>query len=181
MRKGVSPGKIIANLQEDFLAHGLEAYDQFKRLNVGIDHDEAGEAQKRVAEDGKEVIEPLEDAETKAARAAVYGVFRLPGWLGDRTDKEGRGSLVDTSESAAYIERKKRESLQKADGREPGPTMVTLMNHVHTNEPAPHTESNEPGGGGGPGGGDGGNEGGETDIKTALRRARDPDGEDDYF
>ena len=112
MRKGMSPSKIIQNLQDDFLANGLEAYDQFKRLNVGIDHDANGEAMKRVTEDGVEIIEPIIDAETKAANANIYGSFQLPTWLGDKTDKEGgkRGGIIDTTESETYINRKKTES-----------------------------------------------------------------------
>lgn len=57
----------------------------------------------------------------------------------------------------------------------PGPTILTLKNHIHINEPAFHTESNEPGVG------DGGDKGSEKDIKAALRHARDPNGEEDFY
>jgi hypothetical protein len=181
MRKGMSPKKIIQNLQDDFLANGLEAYDQFKRLNVGLDHDAEGEARKRIAEDGEEIIEPIIDAETKAKNANVYGVFQLPAWIGDKTDKEGgkRGGMVDTAESEAYVNRKKAESHGRAMAREAGPSSAALFNHVHVNEGKNPGGPDGPGGGSdGPGGYDGGDEG---DIKAALRRARDPDGEDDLF
>ena len=82
-QKGVSPKKIIQNLQDEFLAQGLEAYDHFKRMSVGIDHDEKGEPLMRVAEDGTEIIEPIEEQD-KASRLNVYGVFKMPNWLGDR-------------------------------------------------------------------------------------------------
>lgn len=52
MRKGMRPQEVIKELQEDFLAKGLDAYEQFKRLNIGIDHDEQGEPQRTVIEGG---------------------------------------------------------------------------------------------------------------------------------
>lgn len=110
LRKGRKPHEIIQDLQDDFLAQGLDAYEHFKRLrfNVGIDHDEQGEPQRRVVEGGQEIKEPLLDPEAPAV-GEVYGVFRLPNWLGDRTDKVG--SLVDTSENETYIRRK--QGLQR--------------------------------------------------------------------
>jgi len=44
-----------------------------------------------VIEEGKEIIEPLEDQETRDAKKQIYGVFKLPNWVGDRTDINAGG------------------------------------------------------------------------------------------
>jgi len=92
MQKGLSPQKIIQNLQDDFLAHGLEAYDQFKRLNVGIDHDDKGEPIQRIVREGKELIELIEVKKD-------YGMQGTPAWVGDRTFAAGASRMVDNAES----------------------------------------------------------------------------------
>ena len=68
MRKGMTPAAIIKNLQDDFLAEGIEAYDSFKRMTVGLDHDKDGEVNKRSIYKGHETIEPLEGPDTNASR-----------------------------------------------------------------------------------------------------------------
>ena len=190
LRKGRKPQEIIQELQDDFLAQGLDAYEQFKRLNVGIDHDEHGEPQRRIVEGGQEIKEPLLDPGAPA-RGGVDGVFALPDWRGDRTDRPG--GLVDTSESATYLARKDGERKRKL-GEAHGPSLATLVHHVGSQEPMPHKQPSGPGddGGGGPDGGPGGGAGspsalqgeggdGEGGIRAVLRRARDPDGEDAFF
>ena len=189
LRKGRKPHEIIQDLQDDFLAQGLDAYEQFKRLNVGIDHDEQGQPHRRVVEDGQEIKEPLIDPEAPA-EDEVYGVFQLPNWLGDRTDKGG--GLVDTSENEAYVARKRGEKERKQRMAGQGPSLAALTNHIVTQEPMAHRKPGGDGGDGGPDGGPGGGggspsalegEGGDREggIRAVIRRARDPDGEDAFF
>jgi len=80
MQKGTSPTKIIHELQQDFLAQGLDAYEQFKRLNMGLDHDAEGNPVKRVVIYGKEIVEEVKD---KNAPKSVYGFPGTPAWIGD--------------------------------------------------------------------------------------------------
>ena len=42
--KGVSAEQLLEELKQDFINQGLDAYQQFKRLGVGVDFDEQGQA-----------------------------------------------------------------------------------------------------------------------------------------
>lgn len=42
--KGATPDQLLTELKNDFIDKGLDAYNQFKRLGVGVDFDEAGNA-----------------------------------------------------------------------------------------------------------------------------------------
>ncbi len=42
--KGATPDELLADLKNDFIDKGLDAYNQFKKLGVGVDFDEDGNA-----------------------------------------------------------------------------------------------------------------------------------------
>ena len=42
--KGATPDQLLTGLKNDFIDKGLDAYNQFKKLGVGIDFDDMGNA-----------------------------------------------------------------------------------------------------------------------------------------
>jgi hypothetical protein len=39
-----SPAELLTQLKDEFIDKGLDAYEQFKKLGVGVDFDEQGQA-----------------------------------------------------------------------------------------------------------------------------------------
>lgn len=109
LRKGQGPREIIKNLQDEFLAKGLDAYEQFKALGSNVDFDENGMPFERHAKDGEEKIVPVkvdngEDwrgerppEEKEDKNKFLSG--KLPMWIGDRDVEGKRVGVFDTSES----------------------------------------------------------------------------------
>ena len=88
LKKGITPNEIVKNLQEDFLANGLEAYENFKRLGIGVEHDENGRPIQREVKRGEVVITDLEDIDAFK--------YQPPPWMGDG---DRRGTIIDTNEA----------------------------------------------------------------------------------
>ena len=55
------------------MANGLDAYEQFKKHSTGIEHNQDGEAMRRQADDGEELLEYIHDKETREGKKRVYG------------------------------------------------------------------------------------------------------------
>ena len=86
--------------------------------------------------------------------------------------------LIDTSEAQAFLDHKKDVKAAHKARVDAGSSMATLSNFVVTKDgPSKNIGKGGPGGGDG---GSGGNEGG-GDIKDILNKARDPEGELDFF
>ena len=150
MRKGLTPKRIIDDLQEDFLAHGLDAYEQFKRMNIGVAHDDDGVAyfEKR-DKDGTSQPHKLADPADDPARS-VYGFPGTPAWIGDKTMAAGTSRMVEAPESQAYLDRK-NPNPSKPEKRlsDKGTSLARLVHHI-TNKEGGGPEDGSDGGGDGP-------------------------------
>ena len=108
--KGRTPDELLQGLKEDFMAHGLDAYGQFKRLGVGVGHTDAGLA---YVQDGVRMGLDIRLAEQRESKA--------PRWIGPTDEEPGQEradvdpSRVEVSETAEYLQR--AEHLRKRAAR----------------------------------------------------------------
>ena len=89
--KGATPQQLLNKLQKDFLAKGLDAYTQFKKLGAGIDHDEDGNEIndnpkiKKADDDDDDLIDP-----------------KIPKWRSDQGDDK---KFLEIREIEGYMTR----------------------------------------------------------------------------
>jgi hypothetical protein len=67
--KGATPDQLLTELKNDFIDKGLDAYNQFKRLGVGVDFDDNGNA---FAEGGIQKVRKI-IKEQREAKLAFIG------------------------------------------------------------------------------------------------------------
>lgn len=122
-KKGQSSFQIISELEKDFLAHGMEAYESFKQLGTehGIGHDPAGHPEKFIVEDGK-VKQELIQGHQPPADSKVYGSAQVAHWIGDQT----KAKIFDTSENEAYLRRKNKDYGKKDERPQEGLTLAQI-------------------------------------------------------
>ena len=98
--KGKTPEELLHGLKDDFMAHGLDAYGQFKRLGVGVEHTDEGLA---YVQDGVRMGLDIRLAEQRESK--------VPRWIGLTDEEPGQEradvdpSRVEVPETAEYLQR----------------------------------------------------------------------------
>ena len=93
--KGITADQLLNNLKEDFIDQGLDAYNQFRKMGVGVEHNDEGQLS---LEGG--IVQGMLQKQRKFKEDSKKGKFPL--WFNPHVE-----DFLEIGELNQYLDRKK--------------------------------------------------------------------------